>query len=332
MHRLGSHLPNTLTGDQAQTFRIFRNLLCDAHHVPAHDDRQFIVRAFVIDIQLDVREINDMQIDRPRISSHLRCQIHHLLFRTLAGIRRCMEIYRINLNAPLRDHPARHRGIDTAGQKQHGLTACAHRHSSRSRDDLGININLIAYLHIQKDVRLMHVHMHFRICIQNHASQFHVDLHGIKRIILPGASGRHLEALILIRIHRIDIVDNRFPKLVEAFIFHIDHRTDARYAEHFLQVSHRLVIIKSRHRVHIDTPVCFTHAKLALTLLQSILDLLHQRIFEQIPVLSLHPDLSILDQKSCKHISLLYLPVIFPAPTSAGDKYRLLLPDITQLY
>ena len=33
-------------------------MLCDPHHIPAHDDRQFLVRTLLINRQLDRREIN----------------------------------------------------------------------------------------------------------------------------------------------------------------------------------------------------------------------------------------------------------------------------------
>ena len=57
-----------------------------------------------------------MQVDRSGVTGNDLRQIHYFLFCTLAGVRRCMEIYRIDLDTSLGDHIACHRGIDTTGQ------------------------------------------------------------------------------------------------------------------------------------------------------------------------------------------------------------------------
>ena len=41
---------NVLTGDQTQALGLLRDLLCDPHHIAAHDDGQFLMRTFLIDI------------------------------------------------------------------------------------------------------------------------------------------------------------------------------------------------------------------------------------------------------------------------------------------
>ena len=150
-----------------------------------------------------------MQVDRSRVGRHLRRQIHHLLFRPFTGVGRRVKIDRIDLDAPLGNHPPGHRRINTAGQKQHRLAACAYRHTARPRNDLGIDIDLVPNLHMQKNIRLMHVHSHFRKSIQDRAAQLHIDLHGIKRIILSGASGRHLKTPVFDRIDPVHIVHDR---------------------------------------------------------------------------------------------------------------------------
>ena len=50
IHSLGCHLSDALTGDQAQALRLFRDLFRDPHHITAHDDGQFLMRTFLIDI------------------------------------------------------------------------------------------------------------------------------------------------------------------------------------------------------------------------------------------------------------------------------------------
>ena len=57
-----------------------------------------------------------MQVDRSGVTGNDLRQIHYFLFCALAGVRRCMEIYRIDLDTSLGDHIACHRGIDTTGQ------------------------------------------------------------------------------------------------------------------------------------------------------------------------------------------------------------------------
>ncbi len=45
LDRLARNLSDALTGNQSETFRLFRNVLCDFHHITEHNDRQLIVRA-----------------------------------------------------------------------------------------------------------------------------------------------------------------------------------------------------------------------------------------------------------------------------------------------
>ena len=42
----------------------FHDAFRDLHHIPAHNDRQLIVWALIIDIQLNIRKVNHIQIDR----------------------------------------------------------------------------------------------------------------------------------------------------------------------------------------------------------------------------------------------------------------------------
>ena len=50
IHGLGCHLSDALTGDQTQALGLLRDLLCDPHHIAAHDDGQFLMRTFLINI------------------------------------------------------------------------------------------------------------------------------------------------------------------------------------------------------------------------------------------------------------------------------------------
>ena len=149
----------------------------------------------------------------------------------------------------------------------------------------------------------MYINRHLRKCIQNGSSQFHIDLHGIERIILPGTSGRNLKALMPIRINRANIVHDCFLQLLEPFILHVNHRADAGYPKNLLQMYYGFFIIEIRNRIHIDASIRPANGKFPFTSLQSVFNLLYQCILKQIPVLSFHTDLGIFYQKSCKHIS-----------------------------
>ena len=50
IHGLGCHLSDALTGDQAQALSLFRDLFRDPHHITAHDNGQFLMRTFLINI------------------------------------------------------------------------------------------------------------------------------------------------------------------------------------------------------------------------------------------------------------------------------------------
>ena len=102
-------------GAQSEAFRLFRNVFCDFHHVTAHNDRQLIVRALFINRQLNLRKIDDMQIDRSAVTRYQLCKIYNLLLCALAGVRRRMEINCVDLDASFCNHKSGNRRIDTAG-------------------------------------------------------------------------------------------------------------------------------------------------------------------------------------------------------------------------
>ena len=99
-----------------------------------------------------------MQIDRSGIFGNDLCQIHDLLLGALRRIRRRMKIGRIDGNTALCNHVACHRAVDSAGKKQHGFSVCSDRHTSRSRNDRRVHIDLVADLDIKHHLRLMDIH------------------------------------------------------------------------------------------------------------------------------------------------------------------------------
>ena len=115
LHGLASHLTDALSCDQSQAALLFSDAFRNLHHIPAHNDRQLIVWALIIDIQLNIRKVNHIQIDRSAVSCHQFCQIHNFLFCTFAGIWRCMEINSVNLYATFCDHISGYRRVNTTG-------------------------------------------------------------------------------------------------------------------------------------------------------------------------------------------------------------------------
>ena len=65
VYGLTCHLADTLTGNQCRDSRcLLRDLLCDPHHITAHDNRQLVMGTLFIDIHLDIRKVDHMQVDR----------------------------------------------------------------------------------------------------------------------------------------------------------------------------------------------------------------------------------------------------------------------------
>ena len=118
-----------------------------------------------------------MQLDRSCIFGNLLCKIHYLLFGPLAGVRRCMEIGCLQSDATFGDHITCNRTVDSTGKQKHRGSIGPDRHTARSRNDLGININLFSYLYMKQYIRVVYIYPDFRECIQNSFSEVIIDLH-----------------------------------------------------------------------------------------------------------------------------------------------------------
>ena len=60
MNRLGCYLTDALAGDESETVVFLRQLFRDLHHVAAHDNRQLLMRALLVDVELDICEIDSV--------------------------------------------------------------------------------------------------------------------------------------------------------------------------------------------------------------------------------------------------------------------------------
>ena len=225
--RLRCHLSDALSRNEAKALRIQSQLLRETHHVALHDNGQLLMRTGLINMKLNVRKVDHVKIDGTRVLRHDPRKVNHLLLCALTGIGRRMEINCIDLDASLCNHIARHRRIDAAGQKKHGLSTRTDGHAARSRNDFRIQINLLADLHVQHDVWVMNVHRHLGIRVQKDLAKIRIDLHGLLGVILPRAARIHLKGLVLVGIHLVDIVHDALRQLLKALILGVNHGTDA---------------------------------------------------------------------------------------------------------
>ena len=81
-HRLGSYLTDAFARYKSEAVCFFCDRFCDPHHVAAHNDRQLIMWAFLINGKLYIRKVYNVQADRSRIGRNIFCQIDNLLFCT----------------------------------------------------------------------------------------------------------------------------------------------------------------------------------------------------------------------------------------------------------
>ena len=71
------------------------------------------MRTLFIDVQLDIRKVDDMQVNRAGVAGHDFSKVDDLLLCSLAGVGRRIEINRIYLDASLGNHVTGYRRVDT---------------------------------------------------------------------------------------------------------------------------------------------------------------------------------------------------------------------------
>ena len=80
------------------------DVLGDAHHEPAHDEREVLLRAGAADLLLDVREGHDLQRHAAGIGRELLGQREDLLLGELRRVREGEKVHRDEAHAALCDH------------------------------------------------------------------------------------------------------------------------------------------------------------------------------------------------------------------------------------
>ena len=205
-----------------------------------------------------------MQTDGAAVACHQFSQVHNLLFRAFAGVRRRVEIHSVNLYTAFCDHIAGHRAVNAAGQKKHGSAAGAHRHAAGPRDHLGIQIYLIPDLHMDKHIRFVHIHFHIGAGIQDLSAQLRIQFHGIHGITLFRSPHIHLKGHGLITVNLLCVGYNGLRQLLVSLVLKHNSRTDAEDTEHPLQRLHSLLIIIFSPGKHIDPAPLLHHVKFSI--------------------------------------------------------------------
>ena len=255
------------------------------------------MRTLIINIKLYICKVNYMETDRSAVFGYQAGKIHDLLFCTLAGVRRCMEIYRIDLNATFCDHVTGNRAVDSARKKQHGFSVCSDRHSACARNGLGIYIDLVTDLHRKIQFRMMNVYTCLRERIQDTSAKLSAYFHGADRIGFLCTACPDLEASVKVRMPLLHITHNIFGKLLKALFF-IDHnRADAYNTEYMLQRIYSLIVIIILRAEYINSSLLFFYFKISLDLGECDLHLMYESIFKTIAVFSLKGNFRIFDQK-----------------------------------
>ena len=210
---LRGHLPDALSGDQAQASGLLCQPLRDPHHIAAHDDRELVMRTFFVDIELDLCKIDIVQADRPCVDRDLLRKVDDLLQRPLTGIGRRIEIDGIDPDTALCDHIAGDRGIDPSGEKQHAFSAHADRKTAGSGDHMRVEVDLFPDLHIEHVFRRMDIDGQAGAGLQDRVPQFRTDLGRVHGILLVHTPGLHLKRKLPFRILLRHEGRCRFPEL-----------------------------------------------------------------------------------------------------------------------
>ena len=159
IHGLAGHLAQALTGDQGAAVQVLGQGVRQAHHEPAHNQGEVILRAIAADLLLDLGKGDNGDIQPPAPGHQLPGQLEDLFPGLLTGIGGRGKVDHLQLHAPLGDHIAGHRRVDAPGQQAHGPAAHADGQAACGRLRRGVDIRLLLPdLYIHRQVRVVNVH------------------------------------------------------------------------------------------------------------------------------------------------------------------------------
>ena len=236
------------------------NGLRNPHHVASHNNRQFIMGALVVYIELDIGKIYDVQFNFTGILRHETCQIHHLLFCPFAGIRWRMKINGLYLHTTFCHHISRHRAVNSTRQKKHGSVTGSHRHTARSLDTGNIHIRPLADFHINLNLRMVHIHFGYRHMIDDIRTGFHTNFRTLHLVIFIASLRKYFKGKWLVSQFLFHMRYQFFADMGKRFVLHQYHRTNMSNTKHVGQSFHHFFPVEIiRECLHIDTPLLFFH-------------------------------------------------------------------------
>ena len=193
-HGLTGHLAQRFAGDQSVSAGLFGHGLGNAHHEAAHDEGEVFLGAVSADFLLDLGEGDHMDQHPAAVGGQILCQLDHLVLCLLGGVGRRFEVDHLQLHAAAGDHPAGNGGVQTAGEEAYGTAAGAHWQTACAGNGGRVDIGcLLADLHIDRQVRLVHVHGHMGKGLGQLAAHGLRDLDGVEVEQFVGALALHLE-------------------------------------------------------------------------------------------------------------------------------------------
>ena len=261
----------------------------------------------LIDGKLDVGKVDDVEIDGSGICGDDLRKVHYLLLCSFGGIRRCVEIDRIERYAALGDHIARNGRIDASGKKEHSLAVCTNGHSAGAGNGFRVDISLVAELYVKEDVGLSDIDLERRKSIQYGFPEICRNLHGIEGVSLVSSSAYDLEGLTGIAVHIAPVFDGLLTELLLALgLVHYD-RADVDDPEDVLEFFDDFVEIKGSSAfilgaLQIDPSGRFPCEEFTGNCLHCGVYVSDKGILEKIPVIALDAYFRVFDQECVEYL------------------------------
>ena len=209
-------------------------MLCNTHHITTHDDCKLFMRALIIDIKLNIRKVYNVQTDRTTVACNQFCKVYNFLFCTFACVRRGMEIHCLDLDSTFCDHITCYWTVNTTRKEKHGFSVCSDRHPSRSRNSLGIYINLVTDLYGKCHFRIVYINRCLWERIEDFFTYCCTDFHRGNRVRFFCSSCVYLEGTFVFRISCFHVGNDILCHLIKALIFINDNRADTNDTKHSL--------------------------------------------------------------------------------------------------
>ena len=296
---LARHLTETLAGDERGAALDLRDAFRDAHHEPANQDGEIILRALVENLLLHAREGNRNHIHPSGVGRDAGKQLGDLLLGALACIGRAGKMDRRELHAALGHHPRGHGAVDAAADENGGLAARADGDPARALLRLAMDVRgKIADLHANRHVRLMDVDRQVRESVEQTRADLGGDLRRIKREFLIGALRLHLE-----RPHagqlRAQVLNGGGADGLHALLRHAGAR-EGDHAEDLAHAFHRALKIRALSGRDGDRRLRHAHLELPERR-EAAADIFNQRVLKRVAVQALEDNLPELEQKYFLH-------------------------------